>query len=62
MRGDVEVRMVTCGQDRKSQRNVCDEGSMVLHADTVDYNETTGEIHPSGNVRIAPYRATTRSN
>jgi lipopolysaccharide assembly outer membrane protein LptD (OstA) len=52
--GDVEMRMITCrpGQDRAI---VCDQGSMVLHADTVDYNEKTGEIQASGNVHVAPY-------
>ena len=55
--GNVEVRMITCGsgQDRAV---VCDRGSMVLHADAVDYNEKTGEIQASGNVHLAPYRAT----
>ena len=52
--GNVEVRIITCapGQNRS---DVCDMGSMVLHADTVDYNEKTGEIQPSGNVHVAPY-------
>ena len=52
--GNVEVRVITCGpgQDRS---DACDVGSMVLHADAVDYNEKTGEIHPSGNVQVTPY-------
>jgi hypothetical protein len=52
--GNVEVRVITCGpgQDRS---DACSVGSMVLHADTVDYNEKTGEIQPSGNVHVEPY-------
>jgi hypothetical protein len=52
--GNVEVRVITCGpgQDRS---DACNVGSMVLHADAVDYNEKTGEIQPSGNVHVAPY-------
>src|SRR5580704_3943944 len=42
LRGNVEVRMITCGLDRG--KVVCDNGSMVLHADRVDFNENTGEI------------------
>ena len=54
LRGDVEVRMITCGPDRKGVV-VCDRGSMVMHADSVDFNEKTGEIQASGNVHVAPY-------
>lgn len=52
--GNVEVRVITCGpgQDRS---DACDVGSVVLHADAVDYNEKTGEIQPSGNVQVTPY-------
>ena len=35
---------------------ICDEGSMILHADAVDYNEKTGEISARGNVRLTPYQ------
>jgi lipopolysaccharide assembly outer membrane protein LptD (OstA) len=52
--GDVEVRMITCGPDAKGVV-VCDRGSMVMHADSVDFNEKTGEIQASGNVHVAPY-------
>jgi lipopolysaccharide assembly outer membrane protein LptD (OstA) len=54
LRGDVEVRMITCGPDGKGVV-VCDRGSMVMHADSVDVNEKTGEIQASGNVHVAPY-------
>ena len=52
--GNVEVRVITCrpGQDRS---DACDVGSVVLHADAVDYNEKTGEIRPTGNVHVEPY-------
>jgi hypothetical protein len=52
--GNVEARVITCrpGQDRSDARDV---GSMVLHADAVDYNEKTGEIQPRGNVQVTPY-------
>jgi lipopolysaccharide assembly outer membrane protein LptD (OstA) len=26
-----------------------------MHADSVDFNEKTGEIQASGNVHVAPY-------
>jgi lipopolysaccharide assembly outer membrane protein LptD (OstA) len=54
LRGDVEVRMITCGPDAKGFV-VCDRGAMVMHADSVDFNEKTGEIQASGNVHVAPY-------
>jgi hypothetical protein len=55
--GNVEVRMVTCGPTGQHGPVVCDAGSMVLHADAVDYNETTGEIvEAHGNVHIVSYR------
>jgi lipopolysaccharide assembly outer membrane protein LptD (OstA) len=50
LRGNVAVRTIIC------VRGVCDGGSMVLHADAVDYNETTGEIEAHGEVHIDPYR------
>jgi hypothetical protein len=57
--GNVEVRMVTCGPIDEQRRVVCDAGSMVLYADAVDYNETTGEIVDAhGNVHIVPDRPT----
>jgi lipopolysaccharide assembly outer membrane protein LptD (OstA) len=54
LRGDVEVRMITCGPNGKGV-SVCDRGAMVMHADSVDFNEKTGEIQASGNVHVEPY-------
>ncbi len=57
LKGNVEVRMITCGRNKSRDNGViCDEGSMVLHADAVDYNETTGEISARGNVHLTPYQ------
>jgi hypothetical protein len=50
LRGDVEVIMCPPGD------HGCDNGSMVLHADAVDYNEKTHEIEARGDVHIEPYR------
>jgi hypothetical protein len=50
LRGNVEVMMCSRGS------HGCDHGSMVLHADTVDYNEQTHELDARGDVRIKPYR------
>jgi hypothetical protein len=52
--GNVEVRVIACGPGQ-DHSDVCSVGSMVLHADAVDYNEKTGEIQPSGNVHVEPY-------
>jgi hypothetical protein len=49
LRGNVEVSMCA---DRG-----CEKGSMVLHADAVDYNENTHEIDAHGDVRIEPFRS-----
>jgi lipopolysaccharide assembly outer membrane protein LptD (OstA) len=56
LKGDVEVRMITCGRGSHGNSMVCDQGSMILHADAVDYNEKTGEISAHGNVHLAPYQ------
>jgi lipopolysaccharide assembly outer membrane protein LptD (OstA) len=59
LKGNVEVRMVTCGPTGHSGHDdefVCGKGSMLLHADEVDYNEKTGAIDARGNVHIAPYQ------
>jgi hypothetical protein len=57
LKGNVEVRMITCGRSKSHDNGVvCDEGSMILHAEAVDYNEQTGEISARGNVRITPYK------
>jgi hypothetical protein len=49
LRGNVEVMMCSPGN------HGCDHGSMVLHADAVDYNEETHELDARGDVRIKPY-------
>jgi hypothetical protein len=51
LRGNVEVMMCPPGG------HGCDNGSMVLHADAVDYNEKTHEIDVHGGVHIEPYRS-----
>ena len=56
LQGNVEVRMITCGVTGPGDKVECDRGSMILHADAVDYNEKTGEIQPRGDVHISPYR------
>lgn len=50
LRGNVEVMMCPPGG------HGCDNGSVVLHADAVDYNEKTHEIDAHGDVHIEPYR------
>ena len=60
LKGNVEVRMVTCGRGRHGNSMVCDQGSMMLHADAVDYNEKTGEISARGNVRLTPHQVPQR--
>jgi hypothetical protein len=52
--GNVEVRVITCGPGQ-DHSDACSVGSVVMHADAVDYNEKTGEIQPSGNVHVEPY-------
>ena len=54
LRGDVEVRMITCAPNSKGAV-ICDKGAMVMHADSVDFNEKTGDIQATGNVHVAPY-------
>jgi hypothetical protein len=51
LRGNVEVMMCPPGG------HGCDNGSMVLHADAVDYNEKTHGIDVHGGVHIEPYRS-----
>jgi hypothetical protein len=51
LRGNVEVMMCPPGG------HGCDHGSMVMHADAVDYNEKTHEIDAHGDVHIDPYRS-----
>jgi len=50
LRGNVQVMMCSPG------RHGCDNGSIVLRADAVDYNEKTGEMDVHGDVHIDPYR------
>ncbi len=50
LRGNVQVTICPPGG------HGCDAGVMVLHADTVDYNEKTGEIDAHGDVRIDPFQ------
>jgi hypothetical protein len=51
LRGNVEVMMCPPGG------HGCDNGSIILRADAVDYNEKTHEIDARGGVRIEPYRS-----
>ncbi len=53
LRGNVEVSMCA---DRG-----CEKGSMVLHADAVDYNENTHELDAHGDVRIEPFQSRPRN-
>ena len=53
LRGNVEVSMCA---DRG-----CEKGSMVLHADAVDYNENTHELDARGDVRIEPFQSRPRN-
>jgi hypothetical protein len=46
LRGNVELTMKAC------QRGECRKTPVVLHADGVDYNQKTGEIHTHGDVHI----------
>lgn len=44
LRGNAQVRIYTAAKNPR--------GAIVLQADTVDLNQTTGEITPHGNVRL----------
>lgn len=56
LKGDVEVRLC-------SERNCSrDHGSILVHADAVDYNDKTQEIDAHGDVRIEPYRSQSQQN
>jgi hypothetical protein len=50
LRGNVQVMMCSPGG------HGCDNGSILLRADAVDYNEKTGEMDVHGDVHIDPYR------
>lgn len=47
LRGEVEVRTVVCGPTGDK----CNESPVVLRADAIDYNETTGRLQARGIVR-----------
>jgi hypothetical protein len=49
LRGNVEIKKPLCV--RTGGETVCNE-EMVLRADEAKYNPDTGEITPSGNVRV----------
>jgi lipopolysaccharide assembly outer membrane protein LptD (OstA) len=53
LRGNVEIRRIACLPTGKDDVVVC-EGTMVLHADEVDYNEKSGEMNARGNVHVIP--------
>lgn len=46
LRGNVEVRTIVC----QPTGNACDKSPVVLRADAIDYNETTGELQAHGVV------------
>jgi hypothetical protein len=46
LRGNVEVRTIVC----QPASRVCDMSPLVLQADAIDFNETTGEIQAQGPV------------
>ncbi len=48
LRGNVQVRICL------PSRYGCEKGSLLLHANAVDYNEKTREIDAHGDVRIVP--------
>jgi lipopolysaccharide assembly outer membrane protein LptD (OstA) len=50
LRGNVQVMMCSPG------RYGCENGSILLRADAVDYNEKTGAMDVHGDVHIDPYR------
>jgi hypothetical protein len=45
LRGNVEMRTIVC----RPASNVCDKSPLVLRADAIDFNETTGEIQAQGS-------------
>jgi hypothetical protein len=46
LRGNAEARTIVC----RPTGNVCDKSPVLLRADAIDYNETTGEIQARGVV------------
>jgi hypothetical protein len=51
LRGNVQVMMCSPGG------HGCDNGSILVRADAVDYNEKTGAMDIHGDVHIDPYRS-----
>jgi hypothetical protein len=54
LKGAVEIRTPICVKGQKGELT-CD-GEMVLRADEAELNESTGEVHPRGNVSVIPVR------
>jgi len=55
LRGNVEMKMATCGPaSAPARKKSCLEGVLVMHADAVNFNEKTGEIDATGNVHFSP--------
>jgi hypothetical protein len=52
LKGNVEIIKLLCVPAGQGGALVCEE-AMVLHADEAEYREDTGEIKPSGNVRVS---------
>ena len=55
LKGNVEIR-TACHYTGPEDMRGCD-GSVVIHADSAEYNEQTGEVHAHGDVRIEPNHA-----
>jgi hypothetical protein len=49
--GDVEIKMPVCIVTGPGTTHSC-SGYMVLRADRADFHEDSGQIEPSGNVRV----------
>ena len=58
LKGNVEIKMMMCFPS--GQRTVCEE-AMTIHADEADYNQSTGEIDPRGNVHMTPHRIASKN-
>jgi hypothetical protein len=55
LKGNVEVKMITCTPTGRREGKLCEE-AMFLRADAVEFNEKTGEVAASGHVHITPHR------
>ena len=49
LRGNVEVQTIVCLPN--TTRNVCDKSPIVLRADAIDYNASTGDLQARGVVQ-----------